>query len=133
VPRGTDARDKVISGGPAFEIVIELKDYTPPEFAASSDYPRAFPREGSVMALDEPRFTVWHYDWSIGVPTPMHVHDKDFVVVFRYNATQQLVSPDGDTRSNLVRAGDTFFRRRGLTHSEEFPDDPQSALVLELK
>ena len=133
VPKGTDATDKVISGGPAFEIVIALKDFTPPTFTVSADYPKAFPRAGSVMALDEPRFTVWRYDWSAGVPTPMHVHDKDFVVAFRYNATQRLVGPDGSTRTNTVTAGDTFFRERGLTHSEEFPNDPQSALFLELK
>jgi hypothetical protein len=53
--------------------------------------------------------------------------------VFRYNATQKLVSPDGSTRTNSIRAGNTFFRERGLTHSEEFPADPQSALILELK
>ena len=133
VPKGTDARDTVIGGGPELEIVIALKDYSAPRIAPTAGYPAAFPCEGAVMVLDESRFTVWHYDWAPGVPTPMHVHDKDFVVAFRYSATQTIALPDGNTRTSSIRAGDTYFRERGLIHSEEFPDDPQSALFLELK
>ena len=57
VPKGTDATDTLVSGGPAREVVIALKDHAVPPFANTSGYPVAFPRPGAVKGLDEARFT----------------------------------------------------------------------------
>jgi hypothetical protein len=52
----------------------------------------------------------------------MHYHDKDFVVAFRYDSVQSILTPDGASRI-----------KRGLTHSEGLTTDRQSAVYLELK
>ncbi len=133
VPKGTDAIDTLISGGPAHEVVIALKDHAVPPFANTSGYPVAFPRPGAVKGLDEARFTTWNFSWTKNVATGMHVHDKDFVVVFRYDSSQTILEPDGATHINHVKAGDILFLKRGLTHSEGLASDHQSAVYLELK
>jgi len=43
------------------------------------------------------------------------------------------VRPGGPAQTTAVRAGDTRYQARGLTDSEEYPTDPQSAMYLELK
>jgi hypothetical protein len=133
VLKGTESIDTLISGGPAHEVVIALKDH--PESAAGnlSGYPPAFPREGSVKVLDDSRFTAWHYSWTKGVPTGMHFHDKDFVVAFRFDSMQSISTADGASHVNPVKAGDVLFLKRGLTHSEGLTTDRQSAVYLELK
>src|SRR5215467_13388000 len=83
--KGTEQRDEVISGGPARLIVVELKDHPGPLYANKSGYPPAFPRPGSTKTLDNERVVVWNYSRIPNVPTPMHLHDKDVVVVFRYD------------------------------------------------
>jgi hypothetical protein len=133
VPRGTDAINTLISGGPAHEVLIALKDHAVPPVANTSGYPSAFPRAGLVKVLDDPRFTTWHYRWTKGVATGMHYHDNDFVVVFRFFSSQTILEPDGSSHINLVKAGDIFFLKRGLTHSEGLASDRQSAVYLELK
>lgn len=133
VPKGTDAVDTLVSGGPAHEVVILLKDHLVPAIANASGYPTAFPRPGAVKMLDNPRFTTWHYSWTQGVPTGMHFHDKDFVVAFRFDSSQIILTPDGTSHINPVKAGDVLFLKRGLTHSEGLVTDRQSAVYLELK
>jgi mannose-6-phosphate isomerase-like protein (cupin superfamily) len=133
VPKGTDATDTLVSGGPAREVVIALKDHAVPPFANTSGYPVAFPRPGAVKGLDEARFTTWHFSWTPNVATGMHVHDKDFVVVFRFDSSQTILEPDGATHINHVKAGDILFLKRGLTHSEGLASEHQSAVYLELE
>jgi hypothetical protein len=133
VPKRTDAVDTLVSGGPAHEVVISLKDHPVPPIANDSAYPTAFPRAGLVKVLDNSRFTTWHYSWKKGVPTGMHFHDKDFVVAFRFDSLQSILTPDGASHINHVKAGDILFLKRGLTHSEGLTTDRQSAVYLELK
>jgi hypothetical protein len=133
VPRGSDATDTLVSGGPAHEVMILLKDHGVPPFANTSGYPVAFPRPGAVKGLDEGRFTTWHFSWTPNVATGMHIHDKDFVVVFRFDSSQTILEPDGASHINHVKAGDILYLKRGLTHSEGLASDHQSAVYLELK
>jgi uncharacterized protein YjlB len=133
VPKGTESIDTLVSGQPAHEVVIALKDHPVPALANTSGYPTAFPRAGAVKVLDDPRFTVWHYSWTRGVPTGMHIHDKDFVVAFRFDSVQSITAADGASRANPVKAGDIVYLKRGLTHSEGLTTDRQSAVYLELK
>jgi len=132
VPKGTGAIDTLVSGGPAHEVMILLKDYPMAAIANTSGFPTAFPRAGAVKMLDDSRFTAWHYSWTQGVPTGMHFHDKDFVVAFRYDSVQSIAAPDGASHMSPVKAGDIVFLKRGLTHSEGLTTDRQSAVYLEL-
>jgi len=133
VPKGTDTIDTLVSGGPAHEVVIWLKDHPVPAIANTSGYPTAFPRLGSTKVLDNARVTAWNYRWTQGAPTGMHFHDKDFVVAFRYDSSQIIFTPDGASEIKPKNAGDIQFFKRGLTHSEGLATERQSAVYLELK
>jgi hypothetical protein len=133
VPRGTESVDTLVSGQPAHEVVISLKDQPIPAITNTSGYPTAFPRTGAAKGLDSARFTTWHYSWTKDVPTGMHFHDKDFVVAFRFDSVQAIKTPDGASHVNPVKAGDILFLKRGLTHSEGLTTERQSAVYLELK
>jgi uncharacterized RmlC-like cupin family protein len=133
VPKGTESVDTLIAGGPAHEVVIALKDHAVSPYANTSGYPSAFPRPGAVKGLDEARFTTWHFSWTQNVATGMHVHDKDFIVAFRFDSLQTILEPDGASHINHVKAGEILFLPRGLTHSEGLASDQQSAVYLELK
>ena len=133
VPRGTDAVDTLIEGGPAHEVLIALKNHPGPARATSARYPDAFPRTGAVKVFENPRVILWHYSWTPRQPTPMHIHDKDFVVAFRYDSAQVIVEPGGGSHINQIKAGDTLFLEHGLTHSEGTLSERQSAVYMELK
>jgi len=133
VPRGTDAIQTLLSDGRAHEVVVALKDYRAAVVANTTGLPAAFPRPGAVRVLDNDRMTVWHYTWTPGVPTPMHFHDKDVVVAFRYDGTLKSVTPDGTSVSNPYKAGDIRFNKANRSHYEELTTDRQSAVMVELK
>jgi hypothetical protein len=133
VRKGTEALDTLLEGGPAHEVMIALKDHPSPARAISAKYPSAFPRTGAVKVFENRRVILWNYSWTQGRPTPMHMHDRDFVVVFRYDSSQLIVTPDGADHINAVKAGDILFLEHGLTHSEGLQSGHQSAVYMELK
>jgi len=133
VPKGTDAIQTLVSDGRAHEIVVALKDFRAPVVVNTTGLPAAFPRPGSVRVLDNDRITVWHYTWTPGMPTPMHFHDKDIVVAFRYDGTLKSVTPDGATVANAYKAGDIRYSKANRSHYEELTTDRQSAVMMELK
>jgi hypothetical protein len=133
ISRGSDARDTLLSDGAAHEIVVALKDYRAPPIANSSGYPLAYPRPGAVRALDNGRVDVWNYSWTPGRPTPLHFHDKDVVVAYRYDGDLKSVSPDGATVVNHYQSGEIRFNKANRSHSEVLESERQSAVVIELK
>jgi hypothetical protein len=133
VPKGSDATQTLLSGGSAHEIMIALKDFRVPVVANTTGLPAAFPRPGSVKVLENDRVVVWHYSWKAGVPTPMHFHDKDVVVAYRYDGTLKSVAPDGTIVINPYKSGDIRFNKANRSHYEELTTDRQSAVMMELK
>ena len=133
VPRGTGEIDTLISGGPAHEVLIALKNHPGPPRATSPKYPAAFPRYGAVKLFENRRVILWNYSWTSGRPTPMHIHDRDFVVAFQYDSSQVIVDPSGASHVNQVKAGDILYLQHGLTHSEGTLSERQSAVYMELK
>ena len=133
VPKGASVTTTLVSAGPAHEIMVALKDTSAPSMANPTSYPLAFPRPGSVKVLDNSRFTVWHYSWTKGKPTPMHFHDKDVVVAYRYDGTLRSIMPDGSTTDNPYKKGEIRFNKANRSHSELLTTDRQSAMILELK
>jgi len=107
-------------------VLIALKNYLGSPPAASPKYPDAFPRVGALKLFENQRMILWTFTWTPGRPTPMHIHDKDFVVAFRYDSSQVIVEPEGCSHINHIQAGD------GLTHSEGTLSERQSAVYMEL-
>lgn len=133
VPKGSDQTDTVLSDGGTHEIVVALKDHPSPVIVNNSGYPPAFPRPGSSKVLENARVVVWHYTWTPGVPTPMHFHDKDIIVAYRYDGSLKSVTPDGASVVNPYKAGDIRFNNGNRAHYEELTTDRQSAVLAELK
>jgi hypothetical protein len=132
-PKGAQEKEEVISHSPARLIVVELKDYLVSPLMNNTGYPLAFPRPGSKKVLDNDRVTVWNYTWTLGVPVPMHYHDKDVVVVYRDNGLLKSTTPNGESVVNDDKLGMVRFNKRDRVHFEELVKGEQSAIVLELK
>jgi hypothetical protein len=133
VPKGSDEQQTVLSDQDAHEIVFALKDSPSVIYKNATGLPAAFPRPGSVKVLDNPRVVVWRYSWTPGVPTPMHFHDKDIVVAYRYDGSLKSVTPDGASIVNAYKVGDIRFNKGNRAHYEELTTDRQSAVMAELK
>jgi hypothetical protein len=86
-------------------VVIELKDAPVPPFKTSTALPLAFPRPGSRKIFDTDRVFVWDYTWMPAQPTPMHVHDKDVVVVYLDTGDLRSTTPDNEVVVNHYERG----------------------------
>ena len=131
--KGTEEKEEVVSEGPARLIVVELKDHPVPPLVNRSGYPAAFPRPGSKNVLDNERVAVWNYSWTPGVATPVHYHDKDIVVVFRFDGSLKSTTTDGKSVVNDYQSGSIRFNKGDRVHSETLVSGQQSAMMVELK
>jgi hypothetical protein len=114
-------------------MVIDLKDHPVPPIANTSGYPLAFPRPGSKKIFENARVIVWDYTWTPDVPTPMHFHDKDVVVVFLEDGDLKSTTPDGKDVINSGKFGMVKFNLRDRTHKETLIRGKQHAIITELK
>ena len=113
--------------------VIELKDHQVAPLRNTSGYPGAFPRPGAKKVLENARVVVWDYSWAPGVPTPMHFHDKDVVVVYLEDGALKSTTPDGQSVVNEHFFGFTKFNARDRAHTEELVKGKARAIIVELK
>ena len=127
VPKGTSPK---ITGR---SIVIDLKDHAVPPLANTSGYPLAFPRPGSKKLLENERVIVWDFSWTPDVPTPMHFHDKDVVVLFLEEGDLKSTAPDGQSVVTAYTPGTIRFNARNRTHFETLVRGKQHAIITELK
>jgi hypothetical protein len=114
-------------------VVIELKDQGIAPILNETKFPPAFPRPRSRKLLENDRVVVWNYVWRAGVPTPMHFHDKDALVVFEATGALQSTTPDGKSVTNAYRFGDVRFNRRDRVHTELLISGHAHAVITELK
>ncbi|HLW52296.1 MAG TPA: hypothetical protein VKW06_05600 [Candidatus Angelobacter sp.] len=114
-------------------LVINLKDHPLPPIENTSGYPLGFPRPGAKKLLENARVVVWDYTWQPGVPTPMHFHDKDVVVLFLEDGDLKSTTPDGQSTVNEYAAGTIRFSTRNRTHAETLVKGAQRAIITELK
>lgn len=117
----------------ARSIVIDLKDHPVTSLANPTSYPLAFPRPGSKKILENARVIVWDYTWTPDVPTPMHFHDKDVVVVYLEDGDLKSTTPDGKVTLNSYNFGTVKFNLRDRTHTETLVRGKQHAIITELK
>ena len=96
-------------------------------------YPQPFDREGATKVLENDRVIVWDVAW-LQRAYPTHRHRYDYAGVYYTSGDRVIVSPQGERRPTHTTAWDTFFFRRGVTHSEEGASaEPLRAVFLELK
>jgi hypothetical protein len=63
----------------------------------------------------------------------MHFHDKDIVVVYRYDGSLESTTPDGKRVVNDYKPGSIWFNRGDRVHFETLVKGRQSAIMVELK
>lgn len=131
--KGTVEKVEVLSEQPMKFFVVELKDHPLPHLQNKSGYSLSFPRPGSTKILENDRVIVWNYTYTPGVPTPMHYHDKDALVVYRYDASVSSTTPDGKAVVNQDKAGQIKFNPRDRSHVEALVNGRESVIVTELK
>jgi hypothetical protein len=131
--KGTVEKVEVLSSAPARLFVVELKNHPAPLLLNKSKFPLSFPRPGSKKIFENDRVIVWNYTYTPGVPTPMHYHDKDALVVYRYDASVKSTTPDGKSVVNEDKAGQVRFNKGDRTHVEELTKGQESVIVTELK
>ena len=117
----------------AESVVIGLKAVRVPPLANTSGFPNAFPRANGKQWLDNDRVVVWDYTWTTGVPTPMHFHDKDVVVIYLEAGGVKSTTPDGQSVVNEVSRGLIRFNNRERIHTEELVSGKSRAIIVELK
>lgn len=133
IPKGGNARDTLIKGGPAHEVVVWLKNAKSKAIANPTRYPTAWPRPGAVKTFDNARVAAWNYSWIKGRPAPTHFHIHQQVVAYRYDGAIKTIAPDGTATSDEHKAGEIRFTEPNRLHSEEWDKGRMSAVVLELK
>jgi hypothetical protein len=131
--KGVAQMEEGTSDPPRHSIVIELKDKIVAPLEYHSAFPEAFPREGSKKLLDNKRVTIWDYTWTQGVPTPMHFHSKDVVVVYMETGEVRSTALDASIVINKVEPGLAKFNARNRTHTEELIKGASRAIIVELK
>ena len=104
-----------------------------PPLANASGFPNAFPRPGVKKRLENDKVLVWDYTWTTGVPTPMHFHDKDVVVVYLENGALKSTTPDRQSVVNELSPGLIRFNVRDRIHTEELVRGKSRAIITELK
>jgi hypothetical protein len=114
-------------------ILINLKDYPVQPIQNTSGYPLAFPRPGSKKILENDRIVVWDYTWTPDVPTPMHFHDKDVVVVFLEEGDLKSTTPEGQSVVNAYTPVTVRFNNRNRVHTETLVRGKERAIIVELK
>ena len=95
--------------------------------------PPPFPRDGVTKLLENDRVVVWDVSW-LRQTYPVHRHGYDFTGVYYTNGDRIIVSEQGVRSPTRSVAWDTFFLRRGLTHSEEgASEQPLRGVFVEFK
>ena len=95
--------------------------------------PPPYPRDGTTKLLENDRVIVWDVSW-LQQAYPVHRHVYDYTGVYYTNGDRIIVSDRGARSRTTSVAWDTFFYRRGVTHSEEgASDDPLRGVFLEFK
>jgi len=114
-------------------IMLDLKEPEATGAVAKSDMPPAFPRDGAVMTLDNPRVRMWDYTWIVNQPVPMHIHERDSVEVYVTGGTLLRRTADGKEETRTVATKDARFVPQGRIDSEEALSGSPRAITIEPK
>lgn len=100
--------------------------------AQAQTFPPPFPREGVTSMFENARIAVWDVSW-LRQAYPTHHHLYDFTGVY-YTDGDRIIVTNGRRSPSHSVAWDTFFLKRGITHSEEgASDQPLRGVFVEFK
>lgn len=64
---------------------------------------------------DRTRVTEWRF--APGEDTGVHIHEYDYVVVPMLDGVLKIVAPDGTETLAEMKAGQSYFREKGVHHN----------------
>jgi hypothetical protein len=95
--------------------------------------PPPYLRAGTTKLFENDRVIVWNVTW-LRQAYPVHRHVYDYTGVYYTNGERIIVSEQGVRSRTSSVAWDTFFFRRGVTHSEEgASEEPLRGVFVEFK
>ena len=101
--------------------------------AQAQTYPPPYPRPGTTKLLENDRVYVWNVTW-LKQAYPTHRHLYDYAGIYYTNGDRIIVTEQGVRSPTTSTAWDTFFLRRGITHSEEgASEQPLRGVFLEFR
>ena len=141
--KGVTHKEEGIGGIGAPEmhsIMIDLKEYAPPQREPPTDVQPAFPRDGATQVLKnemgtlpEDRVVIWDMQLEEGQGVPLHVHNTDTVVVFLDGGTIRLTNEDGTVATTTFAYKDVRYWSAGRTHSAVVVNGTPRAILFELQ
>lgn len=114
-------------------IEVELKDRPMTSYPNTSGHPPAFPRPGVRKPVANGRVVVWDYTFVPNVPSPLHFHDRDVVVVFLGEGTLASTTEQGAVTTRDHTNGMILFNLGNRVHTETLVRGEGRVLVIELR
>jgi quercetin dioxygenase-like cupin family protein len=117
----------------ARNLTVELKDEKVPARPPNTSAPEGFPREGARLIVENERVAVWDYTYVPGRTVPLHIHNRDAVVVPIDPGEIRVQFRNGETRITKLVPGEALFFSGADAHSEEVSVGSPRVIAIELK
>jgi hypothetical protein len=131
-PRGVIHREEAMLDG-ARNMTVELKDEKVAARPANTSAPEGWPRDGARLVLENDRVAVWDYTYVPGRVVPLHIHNRDSVVVPIDPGELTVRFRGGDVRKTTLVPGQAMFFSGADAHTEEVASGTPRVIVIELK
>lgn len=82
-----------------------------------------------TVQVDNDRCIVTRWDFKPGAETGVHIHGHDYCVVPLRDGILKIVDPDGNETLAQMRAGESYFRPKGVHHNVINANDFDYAFV----
>ena len=93
----------------------------------------ARPQAASRLIEDNHRVSIREWRFAPGAETGWHVHERDYVIVYRTSATHLVETLEGGITVDAAE-GHTYYRARGVEHNVVNAGDAEVVLMeIELK
>lgn len=134
--KGTVLQEEGLSEVPSREIVVQLKDMTPPKWPVTPGVPGQFPRLDAVMLFDNARIRVWDQTWLPNRPVTNHLHYTPTAAVFlsagRFR-TRDVGKPPGNPAERYIGFILPGTSQIAVPHEEEWVAGEPRAIWIEFK
>src|SRR5262245_30606031 len=117
----------------ARNLTVELKDEKVPARTPNTSAPEGFPREGAKLVVENGRVAVWDYTYVPGRVVPLHIHNRDAVVVPIDPGELRVQFRNGETRITKLVPGEALFFSGADAHTEEVAVGTPRVIAIELK
>ena len=114
-------------------LTVELKDEKVSARTPNTSAPEGFPREGAKLVVENERVAVWDYTYVPGRIVPLHIHNRDAVVVPVDAGELRVQFRNGETRITKLVPGEALFFSGADAHTEEVSIGTPRVIAIELK